>query len=161
MLGKTKSFGDGNVIQTKNANFIIKTDLPPDLEDVEIVEANKGELAFGYNYTVVFTKILMKFNQLCCFKFICNYVKKEKTRKWRLPRFTVKAKYMMEDRTVVAKIQHFYFGKYTLENKLTVSFEDDVYRKVGDLKSRRIIDNEKSKIYNYFQENPKDKPSAV
>ena len=30
-----------------------------------------------------------------------------------------------------------------------------------DLKSRRIIDNEKSKIYYYFQENPKKKPSSV
>ena len=161
MLGKTKSFGDGNVIRAKNANITIKTDVLPELEDGEIVETNKGELAFGYNYTNVFSKILMKFNQLCCFKFTYNYVKKEKTRKWRLPRFTVKAKCIMDDCSVEAKIQQFYLDMSTLENKLTIYLEGEVYHKVGNLKSRIIIDNEKSKIYNYFQENPKEKPSSV
>ena len=114
---------------------MIKTDVPPKLEDVEMVETNKGELAFGYSYANIFAKILMKFNQLCCFKFTYNYVRKEKTRKWRLPRFTVKAKYMMENCPVVGKIQQFYFDTYTLKNKLTISFESDVDLKVGDLKS--------------------------
>ena len=68
---------------------------------------------------------------------------------------------MMKDCPAITKIQQFYLDKYTLENKLTISFEGDVYHKVGDLKSRRIIDNEKSKIYKYFQENPKEKPIAV
>ena len=100
-----------------------------------MVETNKGELAFGYSYTNVFAKILIKFKQLCCFKFTYNYMRKEKTRKWRFPRFTVKAKCMMEGCPVAAKIQQFYFDKYTLKNKLTISFEGDVDLKVGFLKS--------------------------
>ena len=40
LLGETKSFGDGNVIGAKNANITIKADVPPELEDVEIVETN-------------------------------------------------------------------------------------------------------------------------
>ena len=146
LLGKTKSFGDGNVIRAKNANITIKTEVPPELEDMEIVETNKGELAFEYSYTNVFSKILMKFNQLCCFKFTYNYLKKVKTRKWRLSRFTVNAKCMMDHCPVEAKIQQFYLDKSTLENKLTIYFGGDVYNKVGKLKSRRIIDNEKIKI---------------
>ena len=66
----------------------------------------------------------------------------------------------MEDCPVVQKIQQFYFDKYALENKLTISFECDFYHKVGCLKSRIIIDNEKSNIYNYLQENPKEKPNS-
>ena len=161
LLGKTKSFGDGNVIRAKNSNITIKTDVSTEQEDVEIVETNKGELAFGYNYTNVFSKILMKFNHLCCFKFTYSYVKKEKTRKWRLPRLTANAKCMMDDCPVEAKIQKFYLDKSTIENKLAIYFEGGVYHKVGNLKSRRIIGNEKSKIYNYFQEDPKEKPSSV
>ena len=70
LLGKTKSSGNGNVIRAKNANIIIKTDVPSKLEDMEIVETNKGELAFGYNYSNAFAKILMKYNHLCCFKVV-------------------------------------------------------------------------------------------
>ena len=103
----------------------------------------------------------MKFNQQCSFKFTYNYVKKEKTRMQRLPKFTVKAKCMMKEWPVLAKIQQLYSDKHTLENNLRISFESDVCHKVWDLKSRRIIDNEKSKIHNYIQENPKEKPSAV
>ena len=41
---------------------------------------------------------------------------------------------MMEGCPAAAKIQHFYHNKFTLENKLTLHFEDDVHHKVGNLK---------------------------
>ena len=49
----------------------------------------------------------------------------------------------------------------TLEEKLTIQFDGDIYHKLGDVKARKIIDNEKYNAYNLFQENTKLKPSTV
>ena len=82
----------------------IKTDVLPEVNDLEVVETNKGDLAFGYNYTNVSADLLKKFNKYCSFKFIYNYVKRKNTRKWCLPPFTIKAQCMMDSCPVVAKI---------------------------------------------------------
>ena len=56
---------------------MLKIDIPKNVQNLDIVETNNGELAFGYDYTNVFANLLAKFNQYCCFKFFYNYVKKK------------------------------------------------------------------------------------
>ena len=129
----------------------MKIDIPKNVQNLDIVETNNGELAFGYDYTNVFANLLAKFNKYCCFKFFYNYVKKKNSRKWRSPKFTVKVKCMMEGCP----------DENTLEEKLTIQFDGDIYHKLGDVKARKIIDNEKCNTYNLFQENTKLKPSTV
>ena len=68
---------------------------------------------------------------------------------------------MMEDCPLVAKVQQLFSDENTLEEKLTIQFDGDIYHKLGDVKARKIIDNEKYNAYNLFQENTKLKPSTV
>ena len=70
LIGNAKSFGDGNVFPAKNTKNTIKTDVPPDVNDLEVVETSKSDFAFGHNYTNVFADLLKKFNKYCSFKFI-------------------------------------------------------------------------------------------
>ena len=95
LIGNAKLFGDGKVFRTKNTNK---------LNDFEVVETSKDNLAFGYIYSNVFADLLKNFNKYCILKFICNYIKRENTRKWRLPRFTVKTQCMIDNCTVIAKL---------------------------------------------------------
>ena len=67
----------------------------------------------------------------------------------------------MEGCPVVAKVQQLFSDENTLEEKLTIQFDGDIYHKLGDVKARKIIDNEKYNAYNLFQENTKLKPSTV
>ena len=67
----------------------------------------------------------------------------------------------MDNCPVFAKIQQFYLGRTDLENKLTIQFEGDVYRNVGDVRSRRIVDNKMEKLYDFFQKNLKNTPGAL
>ena len=67
----------------------------------------------------------------------------------------------MEGYPVVAKVQQLFSGENTLEEKLTIQFDGDIYHKLGDVKARKIIDNEKYNAYNLFQENTKLKPSTI
>ena len=67
----------------------------------------------------------------------------------------------MEGCPVVAKVQQLFSDENTLEEKLTIQFDGDIYHKLGDVKARKIIDNEKYNAYNLFQENSKLKPSTV
>ena len=48
-----------------------------------------------------------------------------------------------------------------MENKLTIQFEGDIYRNVGDVRPRRIVDNEMEKLYDFFQKNLKKTPGAL
>ena len=93
--------------------------------------------------------------------FFYNYVKKKNSRKWRSPKFTVNAKCMMEGCPIVAKVQQLFSDENNLEEKLTIQFDGDIYHKVGDVKARKIIDNEKYNASNLFQENTKLKPSTI
>ena len=68
---------------------------------------------------------------------------------------------MMEGCPFVAKVQQLFSDENTLEEKLTIQFDGDIYHKLGDVKVRKIIDNEKYNAYNLFQENTKLKPSTV
>lgn len=52
---------------------------------------------------------------------------------------------MIDNCSVVAKIQQFYLDKAELESKLTIQFEGDIQRNAEDLKSLRIVDSEKEK----------------
>ena len=61
----------------------------------------------------------------------------------------------MDNCPVVIKIQPLYLDKGELENKLTIQFKGDIYRNVGDLKSRKIVDNEKENLYYFFSETPR------
>ena len=76
-LGKTYSLGDGKVFKANNNTTVLKIDIPKNVQNLDIVETNNGELAFGYDYTNVFANLLAKFNKYCCFKFFYNYVKKK------------------------------------------------------------------------------------
>ena len=67
----------------------------------------------------------------------------------------------MEGCPFVAKVQQLFSDENTLEEKLTIQFDGDIYHKLGDVKARKIIDNEKYNAYNLFQENTKLKPSTV
>ena len=67
----------------------------------------------------------------------------------------------MEGCPVIAKVQQVFSDENTLEEKLTIQFDGDIYHKLGDVKARKIIDNEKCNTYNLFQENTKLKPSTV
>ena len=53
LIGNAKSFGDRKVFQSKNTKNTIKTNFPTELNNFEIVETNKGNLVFGYNYSNV------------------------------------------------------------------------------------------------------------
>ena len=150
LLGKTHSLGDGKVFKATNKATVLKIDIPKNIQNLETVETNNGELAFGYDYTNVFANLLAKFNKYCCFKFFYNYVKKKNSRKWRSPKFTVKVKCMMEGCP----------DENTLEEKLTIQFDGDIYHKLGDVKARKIIYKERYNAYNSFQENTKLKPST-
>ena len=44
--------------------------------------------------------------------------------------------------SVVAKVQQLFSDENTLEEKLTIQFDGDIYRKLGYAKARKIIDNE-------------------
>ena len=68
---------------------------------------------------------------------------------------------MMEGCPFVAKVQQLFSDENTLEEKLTIQFDGDIYHKLGDVKVRKIIDNEKYNAYNLFHENTKLKPSTV
>ena len=76
-LGKTHSLGDGKVFKANNNTTVLKIDIPKNIQNLDIVETNNGELPFGYDYTNVFANLLAKFNKYCCFKFFYNYVKKK------------------------------------------------------------------------------------
>ena len=123
LIGNAKSFGNGKIFRANNAENIIKAEVLPEVNNlvvVKVVETNKGDLAFGYNYTNAFANLLKNFNKYCSFEFIYNHVKRQNTRKWRLPRFTDNAECMMDNCPVVAKIQQFYLDRIELENKLTI-----------------------------------------
>ena len=68
---------------------------------------------------------------------------------------------MMEGCPFVAKVQQLFSDENTLEEKLTIQFDEDIYHKLGDVKARKIIENEKYNAYNLLQENTKLKPSTV
>ena len=51
-LGKTHSLGDGKVFKANNNATLLKIDIPKNVQNLDIVETNNGELAFGYDYTV-------------------------------------------------------------------------------------------------------------
>ena len=65
------------MFKANNNATLLKIDIPKNVQNLDIVETNNGELAFGYDYTNVFANLLAKFNQYCCFKFFYNYVKKK------------------------------------------------------------------------------------
>ena len=69
-LGKTHSLRDGKVFKANNNATVLKIDIPKNIQNLDIVETNNGELAFGYDYTNVFANLLVKFNKYCCFKFV-------------------------------------------------------------------------------------------
>ena len=114
---------------------MLKIDIPKNVQNLDITETNNGELAFEYDYTNVFANLLAKFNKCCCFKFFYNYVKKKNSRKWTSPKFTVRAKCMMEGCPVVAKVQQLFSDENTLEEKLTIQIDGDIYPKLGDVKA--------------------------
>ena len=68
---------------------------------------------------------------------------------------------MMEGCSVVAKVQKLFSDENNLEEKLTIQFDGDIYHKIGDFKTGKIIDTKKYNAYNLFQENTKLKPSTV
>ena len=98
--------------------------------------------------------MLKNFNKYCILKFICNYIKRENTRKWRLTRFTVETQCMIDNRAVIVKLQQFYLDRAELESKLTIQFE-------GDIKPLRIVDNEEEKLHDFFQKIFKKTPGAL
>ena len=67
----------------------------------------------------------------------------------------------MKGYPVVAKVKQLFSDENTFEERLTIQFDGDIYHKLGDVKARKIIDNEKCNTYNLFQENTKLKPSTV
>ena len=81
LLGKTHSLGDGKVFKATNNATVLKLDIPKNVQNLETVETNNGELAFGYDYTNVFANLLAKFSKYSCFKFFYNYFKKKSSRK--------------------------------------------------------------------------------
>ena len=105
--------------------------------------------------------MLKNFNKYCILRFICNYIKRENTRKWRLTRFTVETQCVIDNRAVIVKLQQFYLDRAELESKLTIQFEGDIYHNQGDLKSLRIVDSEKEKLYDFFQKSSKKTPGAL
>ena len=108
------------MFKANNNATVLKIDIPKNVQNLDIVETNNGELAFGYDYTNVFANLLAKFNKYCSFRFFYNYVKKKNLGKWRSPTFTVKAKCMMEGCPVVAKVQQSFSDENTLEEKSTM-----------------------------------------
>ena len=48
-LGKTHSVGDGKVFIATNNATVLKIGIPKNVQNLEIVETNNGELAFGYD----------------------------------------------------------------------------------------------------------------
>ena len=150
-LGKTHLMGDGKVFKATNYATALKIGIPKNVQSREIVKTNHEELAFGYDYTSVFAKLLAKFNKCCCIKFFDDYVEKKNSRKWRSPKFTVKAKCMMEDNTVVEKVQQFFSDENTLGEKLTIQFDGDIYHKLGDVKARKIINKKNTRLTIFFK----------
>ena len=67
----------------------------------------------------------------------------------------------MEGCPFVAKVQQLFSDENTLEEKLTIQFDGDIYPKLGDVKACKIIGNENYNAYNLFHENAKLKPSTV
>ena len=53
-LGKTHSLRDGKVFKANNNATLLNIDIPKNVQYLDIVETNNGELAFGYDYTNVF-----------------------------------------------------------------------------------------------------------
>ena len=84
--------------------------------------------------TNVVSNLLAKFNKYFCFKFFYNCVKKNNSRKWRSPKFTVKAKCMMEGCPVVAKNQQWFSDEIHLEEKVTIQFDGAFIINSGMLK---------------------------
>ena len=68
---------------------------------------------------------------------------------------------MMEGCPVDAKVQQLFSDENTLEEKLTIQFDGDIYHNLGDVKAHKIIDNKKYNAYNLLQENTKLKLSTV
>ena len=149
------------MFKANNNATVLKIDIPKNVQNLNIFETNNGELAFEYDHPNVFANLLVKFKKYCCFKFFYKYVKKKNSRKWRPPKFTVKVKCMKEGCPVVSKVQQLFSDENTPEEKLTIQLDGDIYHKLGDVKARKIIDNEKYNAYNLFQENTKLKPSTV
>ena len=118
--------GDRKVVKATNNATVLNIGISKNVQSHEIVEANNGELASVCNYTNVFANLLGKLNKYCCFKFFYNYFKKRNTRKWGSPKFTVKAKCMMEGSPVVAKVQQFFSDENTFEENLTTQFDGDI-----------------------------------
>ena len=127
------------MFKANNNATVLNINIPKNVQNLDIVETNNGKLAFGYDYTNAFANLLAKFKKYCCFKFFYNYVKNKNSRKWRSPKFTVKAKCMMEGCPVAAKVQQLFSVENTLEEKLTIQFDGDIYQKLGDVKARKII----------------------
>ena len=71
-LGKTHSLGDGKVFKATNNVTVLTIDMPKNVQNLEIVEANNVELAFGHDYANVLANLLAKFNKYCCFEFFYN-----------------------------------------------------------------------------------------
>ena len=149
------------MFKATNNVTVLKIGIPKNVQNLEIVETNNGDLAFGYDYTNLLANLLAKLNKYCCFRFFFNYVKKKNSRKWRSPKFSVKAKCMMKGYPVVVKVKQLLSHENTLEERLTIQFDGDIYHKLGDVIARKIIDKEKYNACNLFQENTKLKPSAV
>ena len=56
-LGRTYSTGDGKVFKATNNATVLKISIPKNVQNLEIVETNNGELVFGYDYTNAFTNV--------------------------------------------------------------------------------------------------------
>ena len=65
------------MFKANNNATVLKIDIPKNVQNLDIVETNNGELASGYDYSNVFANLLAKFNKYCCFKFFHNYVKRK------------------------------------------------------------------------------------
>ena len=121
------------MFKATNNVIVLKIGIPKNVQNLEIVETNNGDLAFGYDYTNLLANLLAKLNKYCCFRFFFNYVKKKNSRKWRSPKFSVKAKCMMKGYPVVAKVKQLLSHENTLEERLTIQFDGDIYHKLGDV----------------------------
>ena len=153
--------GERKVFKATNNATVLKIGILKNVHNLETVETSHGDLALGYDFTNVFANLLAKFNQYCCFKYFYNYVKKKNSRKWKSPKFTFKAKCMMEGCPIVAKVQQLFSDENSLKEKLTTHFDRDIYHKLGTVKPRKVITKEKYNACKLFQENTKLKPSIV
>ena len=68
-LGKTHSMGDGNVFRASNNATVLKIGIPKNVQNLDVVEVNNGELAFGYDHQCGF-KLISKIQQVLLFQIL-------------------------------------------------------------------------------------------